>query len=126
MERREAWWQAAAATDYWKARMRFENAVGSVQRNGLHEGRLHPAVDRDDWMPMVDQYRKALAKQLLTPAWDVASVTWKRTVRDRNDYVIGRYVKAERVQQAIDEDMAFLAAHPTKRSIRATKKQDQP
>jgi hypothetical protein len=42
--------------------------------------------------------------------------------RTRNDYVIDRYVKAERVRRAIEDDLAFLAAHPTRRSINATKK----
>lgn len=73
-------------------------------------------------MPMVDKHRKAVTDQLLTAAWDVASVTWKRTLLARNDYVIGRYVKKERVERAIKEDLAFLAAHPTRRSIRAKKK----
>jgi len=72
---------------------------------------------------MVDKHRKALVEQLLTPGWDVASVTWKRTLLARNDYVIDRYVKKERVERAIKEDLAFLAAHPTRRSINATKKQ---
>lgn len=124
--RRKVWWQAEAATRYWRARMDFESAVESAQNNGVQEGRLHPAVDHNDWLPMVDQYRKALVKQLLTPGWNVASAAWKRTVLERNDYVIGIHVEAELVQRAIDDDLAFLAAHPTKRSIRATKKQDQP
>jgi hypothetical protein len=48
--------------------------------------------------------------------WDVASVTWKRAVLARNDYVIGPYVKAERLEKAIADDQAWLAAHPTRRS----------
>ena len=34
----------------------------------------------------------------------------------RNDYVIGPYVKAERLEKAIADDQAWLAAHPTRRS----------
>jgi hypothetical protein len=116
---------ADAATRYWRVRLEFEEAVLWAQRMEVPEGDSHPAVDPDYRWPMLDRYRKALVEQLLTPAWDVASVTWKRAVLARNDYVIGRYVKAERVEKAIAEDLAFLAAHPTRRSIRATKKRDQ-
>ena len=89
----------------------------------MPEGRFRPAVNRDDWSPIVDRYRKALVEQLLTPAWDVASVTWKRAVLAHNDYVIGPYVKAERVEKAIADDLTFLAAHPVrqpKRKIAST------
>jgi hypothetical protein len=121
-DRREAWRAAEGATRYWRVRLDLETAVEIAQNHDIREGRLHPEVDRANWMPMVDKYRKALVEQLLTPAWDVASLTWKRTLLARNDYVVGRYVKAERVQRAIEEDLAFLADHPTRRSIRATKK----
>jgi hypothetical protein len=117
-ERSEAWARAEATTRYWRVRLDFDSAVGDAQSNDVPEGRLHPAVNRDDWMPMVDRYRKALVEQLVTPAWNVASVTWKRSVLARNDYVIGRYVKAERVERAIADDEAFLAAHPVRQSIR--------
>jgi hypothetical protein len=122
-DRREAWRAAEAATRYWRVRLDLESAISIAQNHGLPEGRLHPTIDMDDWMPMVDKYRKAVTEKLLTPAWDVASVTWKRTLLARNDYVIGRYVDQERVERAIKEDLAFLAAHPTRRSINATKKQ---
>jgi hypothetical protein len=96
--------------------LEFEDAVSWAQREDLPEGRSHPDVDPDYRMPMVDRYRKALVEQLLTPAWDVASVTWKQAVLARNDYVVGRYVKAERVEKAIADDLAWLTAHPTRRS----------
>jgi len=64
--------------------------------------------------------------QLLTPAPDLRAVTWKQSVVDRDDYVFwgarggpaeaGRYVKKERVERAIADDRAFLAAHPVRRS----------
>ncbi|MGY2903710.1 hypothetical protein [Bradyrhizobium sp. URHC0002] len=52
-------------------------------------------------------------KQLLTPAPDLAAITWKRAK------LAGRQfshlpIKAERIEQAITEDVAFLAAHPTR------------
>jgi hypothetical protein len=42
----------------------------------------------------------------------------------RNDCVLDQYVKTERVEKAIADDLAFLAAHPTRRSINATKKHE--
>jgi hypothetical protein len=115
-ERQEVWRMAEAATRYWRVRLDFEDAVSWAQRLGVSEGDSHPAVDPDSRMPMADRYRKALVEQLLTPAWDIASVTWKRAVLARNDYVIGPYVKAERVEKAVADDLAWLAAHPTRRS----------
>jgi hypothetical protein len=113
--RREVWRAAEAATRYWRARLDFEGAVSYAQRMETPEGRYHPKVNSEDHMPMVRQYREAFVKQLLTPAWDTASIAWKRSVLARNDYVIGRNIKKERLERAISEDLAFLAAHPVRR-----------
>jgi hypothetical protein len=115
-ERQETWRMAEAATRYWRVRLDFEDAVSWAQRMEIPEGDSHDGVDPDHRMPMVGKYREALVRQLLTPAWDVASLTWKRAVLAREDYVIGPYVKAERVEMAIADDLAWLAAHPTRRS----------
>jgi hypothetical protein len=114
-ERHEAWRMAEAATRYWRTRMDFEDAVSWAQRMGTPESRSHPAVNEDGPMPMVGRYRAALVKQLLTPAWDVASVKWKQMALARGDH---RYtdVKSERIERAIADDLAFLAAHPVRRS----------
>jgi hypothetical protein len=49
-----------------------------------------------------------------TCAPDVAAITWKRAALARGQY---RYagVKSERIERAIAEDLAFLAAHPIRR-----------
>jgi hypothetical protein len=75
------------------------------------EGSFHPAVNPDDRSPNVAKYRAALAKQLLTPAWDAASVAWKQNALDRGKY---KYtgLKPDRLKYAIADDLAFLAAHP--------------
>jgi hypothetical protein len=44
-ERHEVWRMAGAATDYWKARLRFADAVSCVQRWGCPQGRSHPVDD---------------------------------------------------------------------------------
>ena len=61
---------------------------------------------------MVESYRDALGKHLLTPAPDVASVNWKRQ-QLRRPYL---GMNKERVEKAIADDIAFLDAHPTRNS----------
>ena len=72
-----------------------------------------------DRLTLIRMWREAVVKQLLTPAPDLGAVTWKRA------QLAGRSfshfpIKAPRVEQAIADDVAFLAAHPTR-----TKKGDQ-
>jgi hypothetical protein len=59
----------------------------------------------------IGRYREALVKQLLTPAPDLRSVTWKQAALASRQF---RHtsVKSERIERAIAEDLAFLAAHP--------------
>jgi hypothetical protein len=95
-QRHEAWRMAEAATRYWRARLDFHDALSWVQRSGMSEGRSHPAVNDEDRHPLVERWRAAFAKQLLTPAWDAASVAWKH--------------------------LAFLAAHPVLQSNRRSAK----
>jgi hypothetical protein len=65
--------------------------------------------------------RAALMKQLLTPAPDLGAVTWKRArLADEQYKHVG--VTRERIEYAIAADAEWLAAHPTKRSIAATRK----
>ncbi len=114
-ERQEVWRMAEAATRYWRTRLDFEDAVSWAQQMEIPEGHFHPAVDPDYHRPMVGKWRAALVKQLPTPAWDTASVKWKQMALARGQY---RYtdVKPERIERAIADDLAFLAAHPVRRS----------
>ena len=107
---------AEAATSYWKARLDFQSAVSWAQQMGVPEGRDHPADPEDrDRGPNVGRYRAALVRQLLTPAWDGASVKWKQAALARGDHCYTN-VKPERIERSIADDVAFLAAHPTRRS----------
>ncbi|SHH17293.1 hypothetical protein SAMN05443248_3948 [Bradyrhizobium erythrophlei] len=111
---------AEAATRYWRLRIDFQSAVSWAQRMGTPEGRFHPSDPNEcDRMSMVQKYRAALAKQLLTPAWDAASVKWKQTklASEREGYYL-LDVKPERIERAIADDLAFLAAHPVRQSHR--------
>jgi hypothetical protein len=106
---------ADAATRYWRTRLDFEDAVEWAQRKEIPEGGFHPAVNPNYRWPMVEKYRAALVRQLLTPAWDAASVKWKQMALAGGDH---RYtdVKSDRIERAIADDLAFLAAHPVRRS----------
>jgi hypothetical protein len=106
---------AEAAIRYWRRRLDFDDAVSWAQRMGTPEGLSHPAVNEDGRMPMVGRYRAALVKQMLTPAWDTASVKWKQMALARGDHCYTD-VKPDRIERSIADDLAFLAAHPVRRS----------
>jgi hypothetical protein len=57
---------------------------------------------------------------MLTPPPDVAGVNWKRAQLQAENY---RYtdVKPERLQRAIEADVEWLEAHPTRKSIAASR-----
>jgi hypothetical protein len=84
-----------------------------AQESGLADsGSFPPAEDRES---LVETWREAVAKKLLTPAPNVAAVAWKRAKLSRRDF---RHlpVRLDRIERAIAEDVAFLAAHPTRKS----------
>jgi hypothetical protein len=70
---------------------------------------------------MVDKWRAAFVKQLLTPAWDAASVAWKQNALARGKYEYTG-LKPDRLEHAIADDLAFLAAHPVRQSKRRSVK----
>jgi hypothetical protein len=116
-ERYEVWRMAEAAVNYWRARMKFHNALACAQQNEIPEGRLHLAIDEKEYMPMVDKWRAAIARQFLTPAPTAAAINWKKDAlaRGHHEYT---GVKPERIERAIADDLAFLAAHPVCQSNR--------
>jgi hypothetical protein len=120
-KRKQIWRMAEATTRYWKLRLDFDSAVEHAQRLEIPEGRYHPIADFKDRPSMVGQRRKALVKQLLTPAPDTASVKWKQVALASRQF---RHtgVKPERVERAIADDLAFLAAHPVRQSNRRSAK----
>jgi hypothetical protein len=105
-------------TDYWRVRIDWHSELECAQKWGLADsGSFPPAADENRYS-LVDTWREAVAKQLLTPAPDGAAVAWKRAKLESRDFS-HLPIKAPRVEQAIADDLAFLAAHPTRRS-RAT------
>ena len=67
-KRYEAWREAEAATRYWRARLGFYNALSFAQNMGISEGHSRPAVITEDRWSLVEGWRAAFVKQLLTPA----------------------------------------------------------
>jgi hypothetical protein len=111
--RKTAWNEAEIRVEYFHRRMEFECVVGRMQEMGLPEGNSHPAP-RDRW-EAIRLWREALVYQFLLPAPRNDCVAWKKA-----RLAIGEIERAgmtrERAQKVIDGDIAFLAAHPTKKS----------
>jgi hypothetical protein len=113
--RRDAWWLASRVSEYWRARIDWEHALETAQRWEIADSASLPSV-RNDRIGLVAIWREAIAKQLLTPAPDLGAVTWKRTKLKGRDFD-QLPINAARAEQAIADDLAFLAAHPTRRGI---------
>jgi hypothetical protein len=60
---------------------------------------------------LVVNWRRAIAQQLLTPAPDTRAVAWKKAamVGPQHEYI---GLSPRRIELAIADDLAFLAAHP--------------
>jgi hypothetical protein len=116
-KRQKVWQMAGAATRYWEARSDFEDAVYLSQLRGIPEGRSHPSVDPCGLGTTVRRWRQSLVEQLLTPAWDLTSVKWKRVTLAKGQHRFTD-VSSERIERAIADDLAFLAAHPVRQSRR--------
>jgi hypothetical protein len=113
--RDEAWNRARHTTSYWRARMDWHFELQFAQRWGLADSGSFPPAADETRFAFVDTWREAVVKQLLTPAPNVAAVAWKRAKLSGSDFPY-LPVKPERVERAIADDIAFLTAHPTKKS----------
>jgi hypothetical protein len=111
--RRDAWWRAGRVTDYWRARMDWNHALSLAQSHGIGNANSYPSIENEDRLDLVDKWREAVVKQLLTPAPDGAAVTWKRAKLAGRGF---RHLptKPERIERVIADDVAFLEAHPTR------------
>jgi hypothetical protein len=112
-------------TSYWRARLNWHFALGFAQDCGIADADRFPPAENESRLSLVDTWRAALVKQLLTPAPDIGAVAWKRAQLRAENY---RYsdVKPERIERAIADDVAFLEAHPTRRSIAASRQSSGP
>lgn len=95
--------------------MKWHSALETAQSWNVPGSNKYPNLD-DGRFELVDLWRNALVQQVLTPAPDQNSVTWKRAqLRGGQHRHVG--VKDETLQRAIDADVKWLAAHPSKKSV---------
>jgi hypothetical protein len=113
--RRDAWWHAGRVADYWRARLDWQGELEIAQQYGIADSAAFPSAADENRFLLVDTWREAVVKQLLTPAPDGAAVTWKRAKLAGRDFS-HLPTKAERIERVIADDLEFLAAHPTRRS----------
>jgi len=122
LKRRAAWWAAGRLTSYWRARLDWQSALSTAQDHGFGDAKSFPPCDDSgsSRIVLVDLWRAALVAQMLIPAPDVAAVNWKRAQLQAENY---RYsgAKPERLQRAIEADVEWLEAHPTRKLIAATR-----
>lgn len=112
--RRDARWLATRVSEYWSARIDWHGALSISQQYGIADSASFPSPENESRYGLVDTWREAVAKQLLTPAPDLGAVTWKRAKLKSGDFS-HLPIAAPRVERAIADDEAFLAAHPTRR-----------
>jgi hypothetical protein len=94
--RDKAWNRARHTTSYWRARLDWHSELKCAQEWELADSGSFPPAAEEDRLSLVDTWREAVVKQLLTPAPNVAAVVWKRAKLGGGE--------------------AFLAAHATRRS----------
>jgi hypothetical protein len=121
--RRDAWRDADRLTDFARARMDWDAALKTAQSWSVPGAEKYPDVADEGLgarFPLVDDWRNALVLQMLTPAPDQGAVNWKKAqLRAGQHRYVG--VKDAKLQRAIDGDVEWLNAHPTRKSIAATR-----
>ncbi|WP_426615757.1 hypothetical protein [Bradyrhizobium sp. McL0616] len=114
LQRREAWWQAERQVEYWKACMKMHHAISNVQRAGMPEGDNHQEAEHWHWHPIAENYRKAVARLFLTPASTQLNIAWKKKALAAKEHNYTELTDKQ-IERAIQRDLEFLAAHPTRR-----------
>jgi hypothetical protein len=128
LSRRDAWWAADHLTDYWRARLDWWSALSIAQTHGIADANSYPKCDDyGQRSVLVDLWRDALLAQMLTPAPDQIAVNWKLAkLRGRDSRLnFAGEVNPERLQRAVDTDIEWLKAHPSRKSngaVRQTRK----
>lgn len=119
--RKKAWNAAHHLTDYYRACIDWESALSTAQMYNVADANLHPKADfGGKRQEFVDLWRHALVAQMLTPAPDVGAVNWKRAHLRAGDPAF-HTLKDGQLQRAIDAAAEWLKAHPTRKSIAASR-----
>jgi hypothetical protein len=116
-DRYDDWRQADAVMGYWLAAMRMHTAISCMQNFGAVEGDLYPIVEVEDHGTLVNKYRLAWCKLMLTPAPNTGYVRWKnmQLIAEKWKYT---GLPPERIEQAIAADEEWLKAHPLRKGGR--------
>jgi hypothetical protein len=112
-ERYDGWRQADAVMDYWPAAMRMHTAISCMQNFGAIEGDRYPFIEPEEHGTLVNKYRLAWCKLMLTPGPNSCHVRWKRMQLIAKNYEYTG-LSPERIEQAIDADVEWLNAHPVR------------
>jgi hypothetical protein len=121
-ERYDAWRQADAVMDYWLAAMRMHTAISCMQNFGCVEGDRYEFAPDESHGTLVNKYRLAWCKLMLTPAPNSGYVRWKRMQLIAKNYE-HTGLSPERIEQAIDADVEWLNAHPVRGNKRKPEQQ---
>ena len=112
--RRDAWWAANRLTRYWRARLDWHSDLSLAQQYDIAESRTYAKCEHQEHHALVDQWRAALVRQMLTPAPDTAAVAWKRATFRGGQHAYTT-VKPKLIEQSIADDVKWLSDHPTRK-----------
>jgi len=123
--RREVWRDASTMTSYWRARLDWHSALGFAQGRGIADAdRFSPGRQRKP-----DVARRYMACGARETAAHASAGYWGSCLEAaqlRAENYRYSDVKPERIERAIADDVAFLEAHPTRRSIAASRQSSKP
>ena len=107
--RARAWAEARNKVNYYSALTEVATylEIGTDRFSGFEF-----EVNLPKRQKLVDQYRQAIAEQLLTPAFEKKGIEWKKRQALKLKWIP---VSAEHVAASIKADEEFLARHPIKR-----------
>jgi len=119
--RRDAWRDADRLTHFARARTEWHTSLQTAQSWSVPGAAEYPRCDDpQNRSEGVTAWRTALVAQMLTPAPDQGAVNWKKAqLRAGQHRHVG--VKDETLQRAIDADVEWLEAHPSRKSIAASR-----
>jgi hypothetical protein len=114
-ERRDVWWLVWRENEYWHARWKWLSALEIAQKYKIGDSGSFPPPAHASSFEALGKWREGVAKRLLTPAPTLADVAWKRAKVKSDDFK-QLPIALARAERAIADDVAFLTAHPTRRS----------
>jgi hypothetical protein len=121
LSRKEAWFTASRLTHFYRARMDWHSALSCAQSWEVPGAEAYPNCEFAEGRGTdVSLWRAALVAQMLTPAPTVNDVQWKRIQLRAGQHKFTD-VPESKLQRAIDADVAWLAAHPSRKSIAASR-----